>query len=374
MAAATKLTTIVVLGASFAGLGVAHSLLKTHKDIKVVMIAPTAELYWNLASVRAIIPGQLSDDKLFKDVATGFKQYGPESFEFTLGTAIAIEPDEKRVNINTANGNHMLDYDHLVIATGSRASGDFPWKSSLEGSSQTKQLLHDFQGKVNAAKSIVIAGAGPTGVETSAEIAFEYKDKEITLINAGKTVLVGLPPSVIKFAENTLKSMNIKLVLDTKIVSDTVLENGSIELTLSNGEKLVTDLYLPTIGVTPNTEYVPKAFLNERGDVVVDEFLQVRGTTNIWAAGDVVDCQPSQMTYATNQAKALAKNLDRVLKGQKPVVYKTDGSPMLAVTLGRSKGTGRFGNMKLPSFVINMVKGKTLFTEKLPKYVDGSEF
>jgi len=49
---------------------------------------------------------------------------------------------------------------------------------------------------------------------------------------------------------------------------------------------------------------------------------------------------------------ALAKNLDLVLKGRDPVVYKTDGAPMMGISLGRSRATGRFGNMKLPSIMV----------------------
>ncbi|KAH8656106.1 hypothetical protein BGZ60DRAFT_385327 [Tricladium varicosporioides] len=348
--------TVVVLGAAYAGLGVAHSLLKYTKkdvkDLKVVLVAPTDKMYWNLASVRAVVPGQIADEKMFMDIAPGFKQYPTGSFEFIIGKATSIDPEGKLVTISTPGGEVKQGYTNLVIATGSRASGDFPWKSSLEGSEKTKELLHAYQQKVKAARSIVVAGAGPTGTETTAELAFEYKDKEITLVTAGSTVLAGLPPSVTKFADNQLRNMKVKILTDTKIVGDKVLENGATELTLSNGEKIMTELYLPTVGVIPNTEFVPKAFLNERGDVVVDEYLRVKNAKDIWAAGDVVDVQPSQMMYAANQSKALAKNLDHVLKGQQPVVYKTDGSPMIAVSLGRSKGTGRSGNMRLPSLIV----------------------
>lgn len=45
---------------------------------------------------------------------------------------------------------------------------------------------------------------------------------------------------------------------------------------------------------------------------------------------------------------------------------------MLAVPVGKKAGTGHMGSMKLPSFVVNMVKGKTLFTEKLTPTVNGS--
>jgi hypothetical protein len=47
---------------------------------------------------------------------------------------------------------------------------------------------------------------------------------------------------------------------------------------------------------------------------------------------------------------------------------------MLAVPTGRKTGTGHFGSMKLPSFMVNMVKGKTYFTQKLVATVDGSAF
>jgi hypothetical protein len=55
---------------------------------------------------------------------------------------------------------------------------------------------------------------------------------------------------------------------------------------------------------------------------------------------------------AALQAKALAKNLDLVIRGQQPVLYATDGPPLIAVSLGRSKGTGHRGNMKFPSIIV----------------------
>jgi hypothetical protein len=60
--------TIVILGASFAGLAVAHSLLKSTasgvKGLKVIVVGPNTDLYWNIGSVRAIVPGQMEDEKV----------------------------------------------------------------------------------------------------------------------------------------------------------------------------------------------------------------------------------------------------------------------------------------------------------------------
>jgi hypothetical protein len=45
---------------------------------------------------------------------------------------------------------------------------------------------------------------------------------------------------------------------------------------------------------------------------------------------------------------------------------------MLAVPTGKKTGTGHFGSIKLPSFMVNMVKGKTYFTQNLLSTVNGS--
>jgi hypothetical protein len=47
---------------------------------------------------------------------------------------------------------------------------------------------------------------------------------------------------------------------------------------------------------------------------------------------------------------------------------------MLAVPTGKKTGTGHFGNFKLPSFMVNMVKGKTYFTQNLPGLANGTAF
>lgn len=373
--------TILILGASYAGLTVAHTLLKktftSVKDYKVVLVSPTTHFYLNLASVRAIVPGQIPDEKIFGEIASGFKHYPKSSFQFILGTASRLDPTTKSVSISTSTGEMKQEYDILVLATGSRYIGDAaPWKSSLKGYETTKELLHKTQGQVKAARSIVVGGAGPTGVESAAELGFEYgKTKDITLITAGNELLIGsLPANIAKGAEKQLRGMNIKVIKGTKVTDATITAEGKTELKLSDGSKKTVDLYLPTVGVVPNSDYIPKTLLNEKGEVKVDDFLRVKDVENVWAAGDIIDLEPSQIIYAEKQATALVKNLDLQLKGKDLVAYTYGGSRMLGLSLGRSKATGANGNMKLPSIMIWYFKGRTLGTENLPKYITGSKF
>jgi NADH dehydrogenase FAD-containing subunit len=179
--------TVLILGASFAGIKVAHSLLKTTlpqvKDLKVILVSPSTHAYWNLASPRAIIPGLIPDEKLFAAIEPHFTKYPAGHFEFVLGRATAVDPESKKVDIQTESGLRQIPYDTLVVATGASAVGGGPWKA--HGSYQEAlDNLHTTQERVKRAKSIVVGGGGVTGVETAGELGFEYgRNKEITLVS-----------------------------------------------------------------------------------------------------------------------------------------------------------------------------------------------
>jgi NADH dehydrogenase FAD-containing subunit len=176
---------IVILGSSYGGVGTAHRLLKQASktgDVKVTLVGPTTHLYWNLAAPRAIMPGQFPEDKLFGAIAPGFKQYKADQFEFLVGTAKKLDLESKNVVVATAGGEKTVAYDILILATGTRAMGDAPWKNR-ESYEATRDTLHAFQEKVKNATSIVVGGAGPTGVETAGELGSEYgTTKKITLV------------------------------------------------------------------------------------------------------------------------------------------------------------------------------------------------
>ena len=335
--------------------------------------------------------------QLFAEIAPGFASYPKGSFEHKIGLASDLDPESKTVTITTSTGEEKLVYDILVLGTGSRTPSEaVPWKQSLKGSDVTKETLHKVQEQVKAAKSIILGGGGPTAVETSGELAFEYKKtKDITIITAGPQLMDGsMPKKIADAAESQLSSMGVKVVKGKKITATSVLSSGQTEVTLNTGEKLTCDLYLPTVGVVPNNEYIPKTLLSSKGEVVVDDFLRVKNVKDVWAAGDITDLEPSTYVSADKQATHLANSLGGVLAGKAPVAYKYGGPPVMGVTLGRSKGTGRMGDRKPPSILIwwfskcnlvfppaivskpanDLIEGRTLGTQFLKPYVTGTRF
>jgi NADH dehydrogenase FAD-containing subunit len=107
------------------------------------------------------------------------------------------------------------------------------------------------------------------------------------------------------------------------------MPNGRQELTLSGGDKLITDMYIPTFGLIPNSSYVPAKFLNANGSVTVDGYLKVKGAGAVWAIGDVSDVEPSQFISCDRQSAYLAKNITFILSNKTPLPYKVATSRMI---------------------------------------------
>lgn len=369
--------TVVILGGSYAGLHIAHALLKKQdQDIKVILVSKNSHFYWNMASVRAIVPGIMDHDELLRPLESALSRYPASSYELIVGTAEASDFAAKTVRVATATGDvRTLTYDQLVLATGSRSpTADVPWKAAGTYE-EVKALLAQTADKVKAASHIVVAGAGATGVEVAGELGFEYGvkgTKEVVLLCGGDKIMGG--DIAAPAATNELKKLKVDIKYGAKVVDTRPAAGGKTEVVLASGETVLTDLYLPTMGLVVNSEYIDSKYLNPGNKtVIVDEkTLQVQGTTDVWAAGDLVSKPRAGFMITQKQAAGVAKNIEAVLKGGKPGLVKGLPVDILATAVGRSRGAGRMNSFRLPSIMVWLAKGKTLAVQMIPGYIDGS--
>ncbi|KAI1174650.1 hypothetical protein F4777DRAFT_372358 [Nemania sp. FL0916] len=385
--------TVVILGGAYAGVQIAHRLLKYTlpyvKDLKIILVSKDSHFYWNMASVRAIVPGIMKQEQYTAPLANGFAQYPATAFELIVGTAEAANTTDKTVKVTVgADGSKReLIYDYLVVATGTSTSTtgtvNMPWKNNGTHE-ELMALMTETQEKVRKAKHIVVAGAGPTAIETAAELAYEYgspKDpadkKEIVLLTPAVGLLGG--DSIASNVAHELGKFRISRYMPFRITGSRPTADGKTEIQYcgTNDEKpetMVTDLYLPALGLTPNTSFLPAGLLNADKFVDVDEFYRAKGAEDVWAAGDVVWKPRASFVVTDKQAAGVAKNIDAVLRGKSQTPVKTLPVDILMVTTGRERGAGRIGPIKAFSFMVYYIKGKTLGSDKLPAWVDGSAF
>lgn len=258
-----------------------------------------------MASVRAIVPGQITDEQLFQPLSVALGRYPAQAYELIIGAAENVDTAAKTVRVTPSGGSPRdLPYDHLVLATGSRSTtSTVPWKV-LDSHDETVASLASVRERVAAARHIVVAGAGATGVEVAGELAFEFgRDKEVHLLSSGPSLLDG--DGVGPAARAELERLGVRVRLSARVEGATEAPGGGgkTEVALVGGETIATDLYLPTMGMRANSEMVDGRYLGDGGYVSVDEFYRVRGegADGFWALGDVVSSPRAGFMYTQKQ-------------------------------------------------------------------------
>ena len=148
-------------------------------------------------------------------------------------------------------------------------------------------------------------------------------------------------------------------------------------VSLDNGDKLVTDLYIPTTGVIPNNGFIPSQFLDKDGWVKVDKELRVQSSEGssplpIYAAGDITNNSMRLALKALEQARVVATNIKADILGHgERKTFDQGESVMMVVPIGESGGTGQIFGMVPFSFMVRMIKGNDYFTSKAPTYLAG---
>ncbi|KAI3401066.1 hypothetical protein diail_777 [Diaporthe ilicicola] len=329
--------TVVNLGASMAGIPLAHYLLayttSTGPDLKVMLVSPNTHMYWAFAT-----------------------KYSSDKFEFVLGKAEQLEPSSNSVTVQmNAGAIRQLEYHTLVIATGTSAREEMPFKT-VNTTEQTRDVLHHWQQRIKLAKSVVVAGAGVTGIELAGELAEAYAktgQKKVTLIGASDLPLdATVRKDVRQAAKKSLEKLGAQVKLNAKVTKVEGPEAGpkTIHLSLGRGrdESIEADLFIPT-------------------------YLRAEGHDNIFVVGDVGSLETPQAIHTENQMLHVVKNFEAYLKGEAVTEYKFSTDPMFMASIGKGGGIGQAKGWKLFSLMIKMFKAQTLGTHNFPGIVAGQK-
>lgn len=396
----TEKQDIVILGASWAGLAAAHYSLRhvlpklpdNGSAFRVVLVAPSEHFYYRIAAPRAVIaPELMPTSKIFLPIAENFAQYDKSKFSFVLGTATEMDVTARTVTIATPDSEkpQKLVYHALIIATGT----SMPAKAlSLSPTADaTKAALADTHSHLHKAKTIIIAGGGPSGVETAGEVgealngaAGWFKARpanpkaRITLLSGSDRLLSVLRPALSNQAEVFLARVGVDVVHGKRVTSTAANADGSVTVNLDDGSAMTADVYIPATGAIPNTTFVPAALLDDKGYVNASTSTRVENAgPRVFVVGDVASyatrglmeimkAVPAAMTNLTRDLLAHVDGKD-VAPGADRTFKTLEGVELQLVPIGRSKGVGAIFGYRVPSFLVWLIKGRdyVLFNAKL---------
>ncbi|MBW9091829.1 NAD(P)/FAD-dependent oxidoreductase [Rhizobium wenxiniae] len=359
---------IVIIGGGFGGLACAQELGGTDYAVTVID-RRNHNLFQPL--LYQVATAALSPADIAEPIRKTLGRY--RNINMIMAEVVGIDVQRRQVQLD---GGDRVDYDRLVIATGSEYNyfGKDDWRANAPGmktiheARQIRQRLlssfekaeraHNEQEKRNLLTYVVIGG-GPTGVEMAGAISelgrfminrdfrkIRPDQLKVILIEAGPRILAAFPEKLIDYARHYLEKIGVEVRTGERVFD--VTSDG---VTVGS-EFIRTGCIVWGAGVKASPAHrwlgldsVPG------GRIPVDRQLHVVGHRNIFALGDTADfagTDAKPLPGLAQVAKQQGIYLGRLLKNQaaEPAafVFKNRGN---TAVIGRNAAIFDFGNWTL---------------------------
>lgn len=371
---------VLVIGGGYGGLR-AIEMLHKYDDIEIILVDKNPYHYLQTEAY-GYIAGQFDVHQVaidLKNWCDGFK----ERVTFIHQEATSINFEEKVVYAE----EEALSYDYLIIATGAKTHF-FSFINGLrEYSYGVKNLQRAYNFRVEFEKliyntlrdeelykdstlNIAIGGAGLSGVEVAAEMAYVLetysktigdtaKEIHIYLIDASETILPGLGRYSIEKTKRRLESLGVKILTGTFISSV-----DASYIYFKNGEKLPYNFMIFTGGI--KAAPLNDAIENEKNSI--DQFipsseLNIHGCREVFAIGDCVEIKdregrvlPPTAQIAEKSAEYVAKTIRQRIDGVESQPFDATVSGVF-IALGGNYAVGEmFKFIKVKGYVAYLLK------------------
>lgn len=368
---------VVIIGGGFAGIELVSGL--RGKGFQVVLLDKN-NYHTFQPLLYQVATGGLEPDSIAYPLRKIFRGY--KDFYFRMAEVQLIDAAASRIQTDIG----VLEYDYLVIAAGSVnnffgiesiTNHAMPMKSVTEALDLRSLILQNVERSLTPSDdrekylNFVIAGGGPTGVETAGALSelkrhvlpcdypeLNFNEARIILIEAGTRLLAGMSEHASRNAKHSLEKMGVEVLLNTAVAG----YDGE-QVTLADGKTIPTLTFIWSAGVRgANVDGLAASSIGRGNRIVVDRFNRVLDMEHVFAIGDIAlmkeDAYPTGhpmvAQVAIQQAKLLSKNLPAMEKGTtlKPFRYRNYGS---LATIGRNKAVADFSFVRFRGIIAWML-------------------
>lgn len=275
--------TVAIVGAGQAGYQVAASLREQGYDGRIVIVGdephapyqrpPLSKAY--LSGTSGVESVSLCPEKFYAD----------RQIELITGKrVVAIDRTHRKVALED---DQVIQYDHLVLATGAR-NRPLPVKGAdLAGVCflRTVDEATAVRAKLGSAKTAVVIGAGFIGLEFAAS-AVKLGLSVTVLDVADRPMARALSKTMSGVFAREHEKMGVKLLFNTQVMHLLGNDGHVTGVETVEGQVFPADLVLIGIGVIPNAELAATCDLPVENGIVVDELMHT-ADPHISAVGDV---------------------------------------------------------------------------------------
>ncbi|MEP4546570.1 MAG: FAD-dependent oxidoreductase [Saccharospirillum sp.] len=324
---------LIVVGSGLAAYTLVREWRKADPDTPLVLItADDGAGYSKPMLSNAHSKGQSADDLVQLTADEVAQRYQAELL--TRTEVLHIDPTTRTLHLD--NGSTLV-WGQLVLAVGAE-----PIRAPLEGDALKRVFsVNDrldfarFQSELDGARQVVIMGGGLIGCEFANDLV--SAGFEVDLVAPSETLLSGLVPAEVGEAlKQALGEAGVRFHLGPLVSRVDRADDKKLQVSLTNGQKLPTDLVLSAVGLQPRLDLARKAGLAVNRGIVVNKYLQT-SDPSIYALGDCAEVEGQVLMYVMplmNAARALAKTLagetTAVQWPAMPVTVKTPACPVIA--------------------------------------------
>ncbi|RDH42105.1 FAD-dependent oxidoreductase [Zooshikella ganghwensis] len=295
---------LIIIGTGLAGYTLAKEYRKHDSYSPLTLITTDDGRYYSKP--------MLSIGMSRKQIDTADAQEMAEQLNATILTntrVTAIDPQHHLIKI----GNDELRYRQLVLAWGADVlqldvQGDGTEEIYSVNNLQSYEI---FRKAVSGKKRVAIIGSGLVGCEFANDlIAAEH---HVELISQSHSLMPKLlPADVAAPLQSCLQTLGVRFHFGVGLEEVNRIENG-LELTLTNGKLIHTDVVLSAIGIKPHITMALEAGLEVNEGIQVNHLLET-SAPDVFALGDCAEVEGHVLLYVA-PLMACAKTLARTLAG-----------------------------------------------------------
>ncbi|WP_192986154.1 FAD-dependent oxidoreductase [Carnobacterium mobile] len=280
---------IVIIGGVAGGMSAATRLRRLNEKAEIIVLEKGPYISFANCGLPYYIAGEIEERR---DLLVQTPEQLQARFALDVrpnSEAISIDAAKKEVRVKSSEEEYALSYDKLILSPGAK-----PFVPPADGIEEAKNIftlrsVPDVDGitefiEQHQPKKAVVIGAGFIGLEMAESLV--SRGLEVTIVEKAPHVLPPFDEEMAAYITNELKAHGVQLYTG---LGATAFEDEGKMVVLENGERLVSDLTLMSVGASPESALAKTAGIETglRGGILVDEQYET-SQKDIYAVGDAI--------------------------------------------------------------------------------------